>query len=48
MIKEKNVEDSHETIKFNNKKKIILGSIIGVLIGSLISVSYAFFTFSTK
>ena len=30
----------------NNKKKIILGSIIGVLIGSLISVSYAFFTFS--
>ena len=46
MIKEKNVEDSHETVKFNNKKKIILGSIIGVLIGSLISVSYAFFTFS--
>ena len=30
----------------NNKKKIILGSIIGVLIGTLISVSYAFFTFS--
>ena len=29
----------------NNKKKIILGSIIGVLIGTLISVSYAFFTF---
>ena len=30
----------------NNKKKIILGSIIGVLIGTLISVSYAFFMFS--
>ena len=30
----------------NNKRKIILGSIIGVLIGTLISVSYAFFTFS--
>ena len=32
-------------MKFNNKKKIVLGSIIGVLIGTLISVSYAFFTF---
>ena len=31
--------------KFSNKKKIILGSIIGVLIGTLVSVSYAFFTF---
>ena len=30
----------------NNKKKIVLGSIIGVFIGILISVSYAFFTFS--
>ena len=29
-----------------NKKKIVLGSIIGVFIGILISVSYAFFTFS--
>ena len=33
-------------MNLNNKKKIILGSIIGVLIGTLISVSYAFFTFS--
>ena len=32
--------------KFSNKKKIVLGSIIGVLIGTLLSVSYAFFTFS--
>ena len=30
--------------KKNNKKKIILGSIIGVLVGTLLSVSYAFFT----
>ena len=30
----------------NNKKKIILGSIIGVLVGTLLSVSYAFFTFN--
>ena len=29
-----------------NKKKIILGSIIGVLIGTLLSVSYAFYTYS--
>ena len=29
----------------NNKRKIILGSIIGVLIGTLMSVSYAFFTY---
>ena len=32
--------------KFSNKKKIILGSIIGVLIGTLVSVSYAFFTYA--
>ena len=32
--------------KFSNKKKIILGSIIGVLIGTLLSVSYAFYTYS--
>ena len=32
--------------KFSNKKKIILGSIIGVLIGTLMSVSYAFFTYT--
>ena len=30
----------------NNKRKIILGSIIGVLIGTLMSVSYAFFTYA--
>lgn len=30
----------------SNKKKIILGSIIGVLIGTVLSVSYAFFTYS--
>ena len=33
-------------MKFSNKKKIILGSIIGVLIGTLVSVSYAFFTYA--
>ena len=33
-------------MKFSNKKKIILGSIIGVLIGTLVSVSYAFFTYT--
>ena len=33
-------------MKFSNKKKIILGSIIGVLIGTLMSVSYAFFTYA--
>ena len=32
--------------KFSNKKKIILGSIIGVLIGTLMSVSYAFYTYT--
>ena len=32
--------------KFSNKKKIILGSIIGVLVGTLFSVSYAMYTFS--
>ena len=30
----------------NNKRKIIQGSIIGVLIGTLVSVSYAFFTYT--
>lgn len=30
----------------NNKRKIILGSIIGVLVGTLVSVSYAFFTYT--
>lgn len=32
--------------KKSNTKKIILGSIIGILIGSLISVSYAMFTYN--
>ena len=35
-------------MKFSNKKKIILGSIIGVLIGTLMSVSYAFFTYANS
>ena len=32
--------------KFSNKKKIILGSIIGVLVGTLLSVSYAAYTYN--
>ena len=32
----------------NNKKKIIFGSIVGVLIGTLVSVSYAFFTYTNS
>ncbi len=39
-------ENNNEIKKFSNKKKIILGSIVGVLIGTLMSVSYAFFTYS--
>ena len=34
--------------KFSNQKKIILGSIIGVLVGTLLSVSYAMFTYSRE
>ena len=33
-------------MKLNNKKKILLGSIIGILLGSLVSMTYAFFTYS--
>lgn len=32
----------------NNKRKIILGSIIGVFIGTLLSVSYAFFSYTNS
>ena len=40
------MEDELLKRKKNNKKKIILGSIIGVLIGTLISVSYAAYTYN--
>ena len=33
-------------MKFNNKKKIILGVFLGILIGTLTSITYAIFTYS--
>ena len=33
-------------MKLNNKKKIILGSILGILLGSLISITYAIFSYT--
>ena len=40
------MEEDLRKKKKTNTKKIILGSIIGILIGSLLSVSYAFFTYN--